>query len=35
MRLKAAFVFCLCGLFVGLTGFAQEGHPLTVCGMYD
>jgi hypothetical protein len=30
MRLKAAFVFCLlAGLFVGLTGFAQEGHPLT------
>ena len=30
MKLKAAFIFCLlAGLVLSLSGFAQEGHPLT------
>jgi hypothetical protein len=30
MKLKAAFVFCLlAGLVLSISGFAQEGHPLT------
>jgi hypothetical protein len=30
MKLKAAFVFCLlAGLVLAISGFAQEGHPLT------